>query len=146
MSPTHEPLPIEAVLEPGGRQKVSIVRIIVVCLAAAIVPGGGHFILGRWGRGLVLAASVLGMFACGLFWMQGHLFSPNSDDLVSIFPFIANLGMGGVYLLCYKVQFGFEATAEAPTYEFGNTFLLVAGLMNFLVILDAYDLAVGRRK
>jgi hypothetical protein len=31
------------------------------------------------------------------------------------------------------------------TWEYGNTFLIVSGLLNFLVILDAYDIAMGRK-
>jgi len=31
------------------------------------------------------------------------------------------------------------------TYEYGNTFLIVAGLLNFLVMLDAYDIGAGRK-
>jgi hypothetical protein len=32
-----------------------------------------------------------------------------------------------------------------PTYEYGSTFLLTAGLMNLLLILDAFDIASGRK-
>jgi len=102
--------------------------------------------LGRWARGLVLALSVLAMFAIGLFWMDGHLYVPRPEDPVSFFPFIANAGMGGIYLLCYGLKYGFESNPELPTFEYGNTFLLVAGLLNYLVLLDAYDLAVGRKR
>ncbi len=31
------------------------------------------------------------------------------------------------------------------TYEYGNTFILVDGLMNLLVVIDAYDVALGRK-
>ena len=33
----------------------------------------------------------------------------------------------------------------AVTYEYGNCFLIVAGLLNTLVVLDAFDIAVGRK-
>ncbi len=33
----------------------------------------------------------------------------------------------------------------AVTYEYGNAFLIVAGLLNMLVVLDAWDIAVGRK-
>jgi hypothetical protein len=36
-----------------------------------------------------------------------------------------------------------EVTAH--TYEYGYTFCIVAGLLNMLVMLDAYDIAVGRK-
>ena len=33
----------------------------------------------------------------------------------------------------------------AETYEYGNSFLVVAGLLNVLVVIDAYDIALGRK-
>jgi hypothetical protein len=137
-------LPIEAAIETTAR--VSPMKVMLVCLSAMLLPGLGHLVLGRWGRAFVLMLSILGMFAIGLFRMQGHLYLPNLDDPVSIFPFLANVGIGGVYGLCYYFHTGFEANAAIATYEFGNTFLFVAGLLNYLVILDAFDIAVGRRK
>jgi len=137
-------LPIEAGIETTAR--VSPMKVMLVCLSAMLLPGLGHLMLGRWGRAFVLMLSILGMFAIGLFRMQGHLYLPNLDDPVSIFPFLANVGIGGVYGLCYYLHIGFEANAAIATYEFGNTFLFVAGLLNYLVILDAFDIAVGRKK
>jgi hypothetical protein len=34
---------------------------------------------------------------------------------------------------------------RAVSYEYGNTFLIVAGLLNLLVVIDAYDVALGRK-
>jgi len=36
-------------------------------------------------------------------------------------------------------------TVTAVTYEYGNTFLIVAGLLNLLVVCDAWDLVTGRK-
>jgi hypothetical protein len=33
----------------------------------------------------------------------------------------------------------------AITYEYGNAFGIVAGLLNMLVVLDAFDVAEGRK-
>ena len=38
-----------------------------------------------------------------------------------------------------------NGTVTAVTYEYGNTFLMTAGLLNALVILDAFDIAMGRK-
>jgi hypothetical protein len=34
---------------------------------------------------------------------------------------------------------------RSPNNEYGTTFLLTAGLMNLLLILDAWDVARGRK-
>lgn len=36
-------------------------------------------------------------------------------------------------------------TVTSVTYEYGNVFLIVAGLLNSLVILDAFDIGMGRK-
>jgi hypothetical protein len=33
----------------------------------------------------------------------------------------------------------------AVTYEYGNAFLITAGLLNMLVVVDVYDIALGRK-
>ena len=38
-----------------------------------------------------------------------------------------------------------KGVVTAASYDYGNTFLIVAGLLNMLVVLDAYDIALGRK-
>jgi hypothetical protein len=115
-----------------------------------LLPGAGHFLLGRWIRGLVLGGSVWLMFIAGL-WLGGHLFpiwGPRDEGtalLLQVPPIIANIGSGALYIFCYLTNTGFLDQAKLPTYEYGNTFLLVAGLLNYLVTLDAFDIAAGRK-
>jgi len=81
------------------------------------------------------------------------MFSLNPDDtnssmLLQIPPMIANLGAGILYLISYVTGAGFgddPMQAARASYEYGNTFLLIAGLLNYLGMLDAFDLAVGRK-
>lgn len=136
---------IPSALMPGVAS-VSPAKIALTCLAALVFPGLGHVVLGRWGRALLLAFSIVGLFTLGLFWMEGHLYQPDLSEPLSVFPFLANAGLGGIYGFCYLLKIGLEANAAAPTYEFGNTFLFVAGLLNYLIILDAFDIAVGRKQ
>lgn len=119
---------------------------------AWLVPGGGHMLLGRWGRGLLLGCVVALMFLIGML-LGGHLFSftaqEGTNELLQIPPAIANLGSGILYLICWFLNRGFGEGAElarSSTFEYGNTFLLVAGLLNYLVMLDAFDLAAGRKR
>jgi hypothetical protein len=63
-------------------------------------------------------------------------------------PMIANIGSGALYLVCWLLGIGFAddpVQAARATYEYGNTFLLIAGLLNYLAMLDAFDIAAGRR-
>jgi hypothetical protein len=121
------------------------VKVALACAAAAVFPGLGHLMIGRWGRAFLLSCSVLSLFALGLFWMDGHLYQPDTSEPLSIFPFLANAGLGGIYALCYLMKTGFVANAAAPGYELGNTFLFGAGLLNYLIILDAFDIAMWRK-
>jgi hypothetical protein len=120
--------------------------------SAWAVPGAGHFLQGRWVRGLIIAAAVCGMFSLGLMF-GGHLFglgggAEGSSQLLQLPPMIANLGTGLLYLVCWVGNSGFsdaEQYARLATFEYGNTFLLVAGLLNYLAMLDAFDIAAGRK-
>jgi hypothetical protein len=120
--------------------------------AAWLVPGLGHLLQGRWVRALMLGATVWICFLSGL-WMGGHLFSVGGNEaglsaLLQLPPMIANLGSGILYIVSWFFGVGFTddpAHAARATYEYGNTFLLVAGLLNYLGMLDAFDIAAGRK-
>jgi len=98
-----------------------------------------------------MGGSVWVSFIVGLA-MGGHMFSlstgQGSSALLQIPPMIANLGSGVLYLFCLLFSIGFSddpQQAARATYEYGNTFLLIAGLLNYLTVLDAFDIAVRRR-
>lgn len=83
------------------------------------------------------------MFAVGL-WLDGRLFPFQfSEPLVGLAA-LANLGMGAVYLAAAWLGWG-AGVPTAATYEYGNAFLIVAGLLNALVTLDAHDVRLGRK-
>ena|SRR5215510_11253854 len=117
-----------------------------------LFPGAGHLFQGKWGRALILGGAVWICFITGLV-MGGHMFSLNSSDpnsslLLQIPPMIANLGTGILYLVCWFLGVGFgddPMQAARATFEYGNTFLLIAGLLNYLVMLDAFDISAGRK-
>jgi len=124
----------------------------MIGLAGWLVPGLGHLLQGRWVRALLLAATVWLCFLSGL-WMGGHLFSVGGSEqglsaLLQFPPMIANLGSGILYIVSWLFGVGFAddpAHAARATFEYGNTFLLVAGLLNYLGMLDAFDIAAGRK-
>ena len=116
---------------------------ILVLLAAWAVPGVGHLWYGlRW-KGLVFLIALPAMFAIGLA-LQGRLFPfEMSQPLVGLAA-LADLGIGLPYFIATGLGLG-QGHVVAVTYEYGNTFLIVAGLLNLLVAMDAYDLASERR-
>ena len=119
-------------------------------LAAWFIPGLGHVLLQRWFRALLMGGAVWICFFVGL-GMGGHLFGATSDGqiaLLQIPPMIANLGQGALYIVSWVIDYGFAddpARAARATYEYGNTFLLIGGLLNYLNMLDAFDIAAGRK-
>jgi len=120
----------------------------LIGLAAWAVPGLGHVLQRRWMRGLLLGGAVWVMFFVGL-WLGGHLFTVTDNGLaalVQLLPMSANVGSGLLYLFCWLTNTGFAEQAQRVTYEYGNTFLLVAGLLNYLAALDAFDIAAGRKE
>ncbi len=124
----------------------------LVGLIAWLVPGAGHAMQGRWIRAAILGGAVYTAFISGLA-MGGHLFILKSDGqsspLYQLPPMIANLGAGLLYIICWFLDTGFAddaVNAARATYEYGNTFLLIAGLLNYLAMLDAFDIAAGRKE
>jgi hypothetical protein len=117
--------------------------LVLLCLASWAIPGAGHLWLGRRGKGLVFLIALPLMFAIGLA-IRGRLFPFElSDPLVGLSA-IADLGIGATYFLAGALGYG-GGDVRAVTYEYGNAFLIVAGLLNLLVVIDAYDVAMGRK-
>jgi hypothetical protein len=124
-----------AAAEPG--------RLAMVCVLSWLCPGAGHVLQGRREKGLVFLVALPLMFAIGL-WLQGRLFPLELSDPLVFLGAIANRGVGAPYLVARLMDAG-AGTVTAASYEYGNTFLMTAGLLNFLVILDAFDVAQGRK-
>lgn len=114
-----------------------------MCVLSWLVPGAGHLVQGRRQKGLIFLVALPVMFALGL-WLEGRLFPFQfSEPLVGLAA-VANLGMGGVYFAASALQMG-QGVVTATSYEYGNAFLIVAGLLNTLVVIDAYDVRLGRK-
>lgn len=117
--------------------------LFLLCVAAWLVPGAGHFWQGRWQKGVVFLVTLPLMFATGLV-LKGRLFPFDlSQPLVGLAA-LASLGNGLPYFIAVLINLG-EGVVTAATYEYGNTFLIVSGLLNTLVVIDAYDIALGRK-
>ncbi len=115
----------------------------LVCVAAWAMPGAGHLWLGRTVKGVVFLVALPLMFAIGL-GLEGELYPVDPSRPLVALQGLADLSVGVPYLVALAAGLG-DGRVAAATYEYGNTFLVVAGLLNILVVLDAFDIARGRK-
>jgi hypothetical protein len=120
-------------------------RLLLLCFVAWVIPGAGHLWQRQMVKGLVFLAVLPLMFGLGLL-MQGTLFSlsPMSQSVLTTGAAIAERGVGLPWMIAALVGAG-AGDVVSPTYEYGWVFMVVSGLLNALVILDARDLALGRK-
>jgi TM2 domain-containing membrane protein YozV len=112
-----------------------------------LIPGGGHLLLKRTGRGLLLLLSITSMFVCGLM-MRGAMFQPASGDLLTVLintgGFLGNVCAGILYLLTVWLGYNQPDMAGA-VHDYGTKFLVTAGLLNVLAMVDAFEIAARRK-
>lgn len=125
---------------PGARSKTFAAAVLVL---GWLVPGGGHFLQKKWWRGLLLALSVFAMFVLGVL-MEGKVYAFNTGDILDILGFVGDVGAGGLYIVTRMQNWGHGAIAHA-TADYGTKFLIVAGLLNFISVADAYHIAIGKK-
>lgn len=111
-------------------------------IAGWLVPGAGHFLLKKWGRGALLTASILGMFVLGLA-MHGRLYS-NAHEILEFLGLAGDLGTGLLYLVSRALDLG-SAPVQVATADWGQRFIVVAGLLNIIAAVDAHNLRTGRK-
>jgi hypothetical protein len=115
---------------------------------AWLVPGGGHFLLKRPYRGAILCGSTVMLFLAGIM-MRGYMFQPMNDDLMTSIIYtggsIADACTGVLFVLAKML--GYEAPDVAGhTVAYGTRFLVIAGLFNILAMVDAFEIAIGRKE
>jgi hypothetical protein len=115
----------------------------LICAVAWFVPGAGHLWQGRRQKGLVFLVALSLMFGFGL-WLEGRLFPFQLTEPLVALAAVADLGIGCPYFVAKALGIG-AGEVTAITYEYGNTFIIAAGLLNLLVVLDAFDIAKGRK-
>jgi hypothetical protein len=108
-------------------------------LLAWCVPGGGHFLVGQFRKGFIFLAVLAGMFAIGLAF-GGQLFAFDTADPLVFLGAGTQWAILGPHAMAVLASAG-AGDVTAVSYEYGNTFLIVSGLLNILVGLDAFDRA-----
>ena len=122
--------------------EISTISIVAPALGW-LIPGAGHLMQKRWIRGGLLLISIGAMFVLGLM-MNGRIYKPNGGDILDILGFVGDLGAGGLYIVARAMELGGGPAARA-TADYGKVFIIVAGLLNFISVADAYHIAIGKK-
>ncbi len=111
-------------------------------IAGWLVPGAGHFLLGKWIRGTLIAVSIIAMFVLGLA-MQGRIYT-SGQDILDILGMAGDLGNGILYFLSRAAGWG-GIPIQTTVADYGSKFIVVAGLLNIIAAVDAHNLRTGRK-
>jgi TM2 domain-containing membrane protein YozV len=119
-------------------------RAALAIVLAWLLPGAGHFYLGRRRRAIAFVALVAAAVLLGCAF-DGKLWRVAPNEPLSVLGTIGSMGMGPAY---FVLRYGLDYRGDpvAPGYEYGSAFLLTAGLMNLLLMLDAWDIARGAKE
>lgn len=138
----EQPKPAEPEPKPAPEPPLTALAVIAP-IVGWLVPGGGHFLLQRWGRGALLFASVTIMFVLGLL-MQGKVYHANTGDILDMLGFIGDLGAGGLYFLTRAMDWG-RGAIHLATADYGTKYIIAAGLLNVIAAVDAHQIALGKK-
>ena len=116
---------------------------IVVAVAGWLVPGLGHLLLRQWGRALVYFLAVGALAVTGLA-LRGNIFSGSSGDAFDMLGFLADVGAGVFYFVSKFVHNGGPDVSRAAG-DYGTRFFATAGVLNLLCVLDAIEIARGKK-
>jgi len=119
-------------------------RAILSFVLGWFIPGLGHVFLKKYGRGLVFFLCICCMTALGLL-IGGKIYSFQTENPLTILAFFSDVGIGALYFLSKVFPIGL-GDIKAATFEFGTAYIAGAGLLNYLVALDAFDIASGKKK
>lgn len=135
------PVPEPVLPQPAPR---SVAKALGAAALAWIFPGLGHFYLRRPRTAILYAAIVTATFLLGLSF-QGRLYTPEPGQPLTILATFAVYGAGLLNIAARLMSSNPNGSILSVTYEYGCAYLLTAGLMNLLLMLDAFDIAIGRK-
>jgi hypothetical protein len=124
--------------------QVGVFTTFIACVAGLFLPGLGHAFLRKWDRAIVFFGCIAIMLGLGI-RLQGQLFDPMFGDVFSTMKFIADAGSGLLYWIPWLSGVG-TGDPTAYTYDYANVYIYVAGLLNMLVVVDVFDIAMGRKQ
>ncbi len=119
------------------------IKAMPYIILGLLIPGLGHAAQKKFKRALFFFAAITSMATLGLI-MGGRVYSFQTENPLTILAFFSDIGTGGLFLLTKIFSFGI-GNLKNISFEFGTAFFAGAGLLNYLVALDAYDIAVGKK-
>lgn len=164
-NPLTQPVtPTTSASTAAGTEPVSEVVIKDPWLAALLgwlIPGAGHLYQGRTGKGLLFMVTILGTFFYGLWLGDGKVVYAAFNDSEWRLPYLCQVGVGlpamPAMVQAYRVSHGKAPLGRlmvppAPNttelsdwqkelhryFELGTVYTMIAGLLNILVIFDAF--------
>jgi hypothetical protein len=142
-SSTPQPQPQQQP-QPQVAPQTAVANPLLAAVLAWLVPGAGHLFLRRGRRALLFFVLVLVSLVIGC-KLQGNLYTPVEGQPLTLLATLGSMGMGIPYfVLRYLLDYHGEVMASG--YEYGTAFVLTAGLMNLLLVLDAWDIALGKKE
>jgi len=138
--------------EPAGKEAgdevpqappVAMSRAVTAIVLAWLVPGGGHLLLGRLPRAVFYFVWVLLTLAIGCY-LHGLLPWMLHGSPLQVLKTLGAMG-SGIPFFALKLVAGYHGDLSSPGFEYGGAFIVSAGLMNMLLVLDTWDIAVGRK-
>ena len=118
-------------------------NIVALGIAGWLVPGSAHAMVGQFRKAIILFVTLTFMFVFGIA-NGGRLFPFVPSDPLLLLAAAAEWALGLPHLVALLGGYG-QGDVVAAAYEYGNTCLIAAGLLNTLAILDAHDVATGRK-
>jgi hypothetical protein len=122
---------------------MKIKGILSICLGW-LIPGLGHVFLKKYWRGMIFFVCITAMAALGLL-MGGRIYPFQTENPLTILAFFSDIGIGSLYYLSKVLSLGL-GNLKNVTFEYGTAYIAGAGLLNYLVALDAFDVASGKKK
>ena len=119
------------------------IRNILPAAAGWFIPGLGHVLQKKYVKGIVFFVCITAMAGLGLL-MDGRIFEYQTENPLTILEFFSDLGYGFLYLLSRLTPLGLGKLSSL-SYEYGTAYIAGAGLLNYLVALDAFDIARGKK-
>jgi hypothetical protein len=110
---------------------------------AWLVPGLGHILQKRTVKGIVFFAGICSMLVMGIL-MKGKFYDTSVMHPLLLLGFVGDLGNGLFYLVIRLANLA-AGDIRTVTYHYGTAYMASAGLLNYLVALNAFDIAKGRK-
>ncbi len=114
-----------------------------VSVAGWLVPGLGHLALRKWGRAAAYFLTVGALAVVGLL-LRGNIFRSTGGDAFDMLGFLADLG-AGVFYFCWKLIETAGPDVSRAAGDYGTRLFATAGVLNLLCVLEAYEIARGRK-